>query len=478
MSVDAIVVGAGPNGLAAAITLAQAGWSVEIREAADRIGGGSRTDALTLPGFLHDVCSAVHPTAAMSPFLRSQDLQAHGLEWVHAPVPLAHPLDDGSAGVLETSLERTAARLGRDGDAYRSVFGPFVERWEDLVREIFRPLRLPGQPFLLARFGLAALQPATRFAESTFKEERVRALFAGAAAHGIVPLENLASAAIGIVLTIAGHAVGWPAAKGGSQAISDALGARFCKLGGTVRTNAPVTNIDELSYERAVLFDVTPRQLLRIAGSRLPAGYRRGLGAFQYGPAVFKMDWALSEPVPWKADACRRALTIHVGGSLGEIALSEREMWEGRPAEKPFVLFSQPSLFDETRAPAGKHTAWGYCHVPYGSKVDMTERIEAQIERFAPGFRDTIMARSVLAPETMEAKNANLVGGVITGGAQTLRQTFFRPALRMDPYRTPTAGIYICSSSTPPGAGVHGMCGYNAALRVLRDAARSTSPRG
>lgn len=475
MSVDAIVVGAGPNGLAAAITLAQAGWSVEIREAADRIGGGSRTDALTLPGFLHDVCSAVHPTAAMSPFLRAQDL---GIEWVHAPVPLAHPLDDGSAGVLETSLERTADRLGRDGAAYRSALGPFVERWEDLAREILRPLRIPGQPFLLARFGLAALQPATRFAKSTFREERTRALFAGVAAHGIVPLEHLASAAIGIVLTIAGHASGWPAARGGSQAIADALGARFCKLGGTIRTNAPVSTIDELTYDRAVLFDVTPRQLLRIAGSRLPAGYRRSLEAFQYGPAVFKMDWALSEPVPWMADACRRALTVHVGGSLEEIAHAEREMWEGRPAEKPFVLFSQPSLFDDTRAPAGKHTAWGYCHVPYGSQVDMTERIEAQIERFAPGFRDTILAKSVLGPETLEAKNANLVGGVITGGAQTLRQTFFRPVLRMDPYRTPTPGIYICSSSTPPGAGVHGMCGYNAAVRVLRDATRSTSRKG
>jgi phytoene dehydrogenase-like protein len=467
--IDAIVVGAGPNGLAAAVTLAQAGWSVEVREAAARIGGASRTDALTLPGFQHDVCSAVHPTGAMSPFLRALDLESDGLEWVHAPIALAHPLDDGSAGVLETSIDATAERLGKDGRAYRKTFGPLVDRWQDLATDILRPIRIPQRPLLMARFGLAALQPASRFARSTFDGETARALFAGIAAHGVVALENVASAAIGMVLGVAGHAVGWPAARGGSQAITDALASRLRHLGGQITTAVPVTDIAELSHARTIMLDVSPRQILALAGARLPARYRRELESFRYGPGVFKMDWALAGPVPWTADACRSALTVHLGGTLDEIAHAEREMWEGRSAEKPFVLFTQPSLFDSTRAPSGKHTAWAYCHVPHNSPHDMSDRIEAQIERFAPGFRDLILARRTLGPAALEERNANLVGGVITGGAQTLRQTFFRPALRYDPYRTPVPGLYICSSSTPPGAGVHGMCGYNAALRALRD---------
>jgi phytoene dehydrogenase-like protein len=476
--IDAIVVGAGPNGLAAAITLAQAGWSVEVREAADTIGGGSRTDALTLPGFRHDVCSAVHPTALVSPFLRALDLESEGLEWIHAPTALAHPLDDGSAAVLETSIEATAEGVGADGRAYRRAVGPFVERWQDLVEDILRPIRGPGHPLLMARFGLKAMQPAARFARATFRGEPARALFAGIAAHGIVPLEHVASAAIGVVLGVAGHAVGWPAPRGGSQAVADALAARLRRLGGEIRTGCPVTDIGELGDARSVFLDVSPRQVLDIAGARLPAGYRRSLEAFRYGPGVFKMDWALDGPVPWTAEACRRALTVHVGGRLDEIASAERDMWEGRVPEKPFVLFSQPSLFDATRAPAGKHTAWAYCHVPHASTEDMTGRIEAQIERFAPGFRDRILARSSLGPAELEARNANLVCGVITGGAQTLRQTFFRPSMRYDPYSTPAKGIYICSSSTPPGAGVHGMCGYNAALRALRSGTEAFTGTG
>jgi phytoene dehydrogenase-like protein len=405
----------------------------------------------------------------MSPFLRALDLESDGLEWVHAPVALAHPLDDGSAGVLETSIDATAERLGKDGRAYRKTFGPLVDRWQDLATDILRPIRIPQRPLLMARFGLAALQPASRFARSTFDGETARALFAGIAAHGVVALENVASAAIGVVLGVAGHAVGWPAARGGSQAITDALASRLRHLGGQITTTAPVTDIAELSHARTIMLDVSPRQVIALAGARLPAAYRRELESFRYGPGVFKMDWALSGPVPWTAEACRSALTVHLGGTLDEIAHAEREMWEGRIPEKPFVLFTQPSLFDTTRAPSGKHTAWAYCHVPHNSPHDMSDRIEAQIERFAPGFRDLILARSTLRPAALEERNANLVGGVITGGAQTLRQTFFRPALRYHPYRTPVPGLYICSSSTPPGAGVHGMCGYNAALRALRD---------
>jgi phytoene dehydrogenase-like protein len=467
---DAIVVGGGPNGLAAAVTLAQAGWSVEIREAADMIGGGARTEALTLPGFRHDICSAVHPTGAMSPFFRSLDLGAHGLEWVHAPLPLAHPLDDRTAAVLDRSIDATAHGLGEDGRAYTSVYAPLVARWEDLMDEILQPIRVPGRPLLMARFGFSALRSADRFARASYRSEKARALFAGIAAHGVVPLEHAATASFGLVLSIGAHAVGWPAARGGSQAIADALASRLVSLGGSITTGAPVSTLDELSHTRVVLLDLTPRQVVRIAGHRLPERYRRSLEAYAYGPGVFKVDWALSGPVPWAAEACHLAMTVHLGGTLDEIAQAEREVWTGRVAQRPFVLFAQPSLFDETRAPAGQHTAWAYCHVPHGSTHDMTDSIETQVERFAPGFRARIIATNAMGPAALEGRNANLIGGDITGGAPTLRQTIFRPALRYEPYRTPVRGVYLCSSSTPPGAGVHGMCGYNAALRALRDA--------
>ncbi|MGH7501114.1 MAG: phytoene desaturase family protein [Longimicrobiales bacterium] len=474
MRFDAIVVGAGPNGLAAAVTLAQAGWSVEVREAKDTIGGGARTEALTLPGFLHDVCSAVHPTAAMSPFLRSLDLEADGLDWAHAPLPLAHPLDDGTAAFLDRSIAATADGLGEDAHAYAAVIAPFVTRWHDLADEIFQPIRLPRRPLLMARFGLEALRSADSFATRTFRSERARALFAGLAAHGIVPLEYAATASFGLVLAIAAHAVGWPIARRGSQAITHALAARLVRLGGTITTGAPVSYLAELPSARAILLDLTPAQFIRIAGAHLPSAYRRSLEAFRYGPGVFKVDWALSGPVPWTAEACRNAMVVHAGGTIAEVAQAERDVWNGRVPDRPFVLVAQPSLVDPSRAPDGQHTAWAYCHVPHASTSDMTDRIENQIERFAPGFRARILAKNTLDPGALERRNANYIGGDITGGASTLRQLIFRPTGRLVSYQTPLRGVYFCSSSSPPGAGVHGMCGYNAARRVLRDATRRT----
>jgi phytoene dehydrogenase-like protein len=469
MTYDAVVVGSGPNGLAAAITLARAGRSVLVREAQETIGGGSRTAELTLPGFRNDVCSAIHPLGAASPFFRSLPLESFGLEFVHSPAALAHPFDGGRAAIVRRSIDETAARLGGDGHAYRRLFEPLAHSWPQLEGDVLRPmLHLPRHPLALAGFGLKALQPARALAKRRFEGETARALFAGAAAHSFLPLELAGSASFALVLLTLAHAVGWPFPRGGSQAIPDALAGYLRSLGGEIETGAEVESLGELPPSRLVLCDVTPRQLLRIATDRLPPGYRRRLEAWRYGPGVFKLDYALDGPIPWQAPEVAQAATVHLGGSLDEIGASERAAWQQRAAQRPFVLLAQQSLFDETRAPAEKHTAWAYCHVPHGSTDDATERVEAQIERFAPGFRERVLARAVRGPQELERSNANLVGGDIAGGANTLRQLIARPVARAVPYATPVPGLYICSSSTPPGGGVHGMCGYLAARAALR----------
>ncbi len=466
---DAIIIGAGPNGLAAAITLAQAGLSVVVYEAEESIGGGTRSAELTLPGFIHDICSAVHPLGVASPFFRALPLADYGLAWVQPPAALAHPLDDGTAAVLERSLEATGETLGQDAARYRRLSGPLVARWAQLIADLLGPLPLPPRhPLTLARFGLWALWPAQRLAKTLFQGDHARALFAGMAAHAMLPLDRPLTAAFGLVLGAAGHAVGWPLARGGSQRIADALAAHLRALGGAIITGMRVTSLEELPPARAILFNTSPRALAGIAGQRLPPGYRRALERYRYGPAAFKVDWALDAPIPWKATACARAATVHLGGTLEETAASEAAVWRGEHPQRPFVILVQASLFDPTRAPEGKHTGWAYCHVPTGSTVDMTERIEAQIERFAPGFRARILARSVTTPAMLEAHNANYVGGHIIGGVQDWRQQVFRPAVRLNPYTTPAKGIYICSASTPPGGGVHGMCGYHAARAALK----------
>ncbi len=468
---DAVVVGSGPNGLAAAVTLAQAGWSVLVLEARDTVGGGARSAELTLPGFIHDVCSAVHPLGAGSPFFRMLPLAEHGLEWIQPAAPLAHPFDDGTAAVLERSVEATGKTLGSDAAAYRKLMAPLLADWDKLAVDLLGPLRLPPRhPLALARFGWHAISSACGLAEHLFEDERARALFAGMAAHSMIPLDQPPTAAFGLVIGILGHAVGWPLPRGGSQRIADALACYLRSLGGQVVTGVHVQSLDELPPARAVLCDVTPRQLLHIAGQHLPAGYRRRLASYRYGPGVFKVDWALDGPIPWQAAECMRAGTLHLGGTLEEMAAAERVVWQGEHPEKPYVLVVQPSLFDPTRAPAGKHTAWAYCHVPHASAFDITERIEVQIERFAPGFRDLILARSVKSAVEMERYNPNCIGGDINGGVQDWGQLFTRPVFRLVPYSTPVKGLYICSSSTPPGGGVHGMCGYFAAQAALRDA--------
>lgn len=467
-SYDAVVVGAGPNGLAAAITLAREGRSVLVVEANGTIGGGARTEELTLPGFRHDVGSAIFPLAVGAPFLRTLPLEKHGVEWIHPGAPLAHPLDDGSAGVLERSVVATGESLGRDGGAYRRLMAPLASGWENLAADLLGPLRVPLHPFALTRFGGLALRPARLLARDLFGGEQARALFAGNAAHGVQPLEHLATSAAALVLAAVGHAAGWPLPRGGAQAIADAMGAHLRTLGGEILTSARVERLDQLPRSRAVLCDVTPRQLLRIAGDRLPAGYQRAIKGFRHGPGVFKLDWALDGPIPWKNAACSRAGTVHLGGTLEEIATWERGVWEGRHEGRPFVLLAQQSLFDPTRAPAGKHTAWGYCHVPRGSTLDMTDAIERQVERFAPGFRDLVLARSAMGPAALERWDANLPGGDIGGGVMDLRQLFTRPRAHHVPYSTGARGLYLCSSSTPPGGGVHGLCGYYAAKAALR----------
>src|SRR5262245_37363166 len=466
---DAVVVGSGPNGLAAAITLAQAGRSVRVLEAADTIGGGARSAPLTLPGFTHDVCSAVHPLARDSPYFKTLRLHEHGLEWVEPPAALAHPFDDGSAVLLEREVRATADQLGDDGPRYARLFGALAAGWPRLAPHLLAPLSLrPAQLHALARFGVHGLRPAAELARRAFRAERARALFAGLAAHGILPLERAATASFGLVLGALGHAVGWPLPRGGSQRLSDALAAELRRLGGETVTGVRVASLQELGQPRCVLLDVTPRQLLSLANDELPVGYRRRLARYRYGAGVFKLDIALDGPIPWRAPECARAGTVHLGGGLDEIASAEAAVGRGEQPARPFVLLAQPSLFDAGRAPAGKHTAWAYCHVPNASTDDRTDAILAQIERFAPGFRDRVLRIHARGPAQLEREHPNLVGGDINGGSQDLGQMFARPVARLDPYRTPLDGVYLCSASTPPGGGVHGMCGHHAARSALR----------
>ena len=469
----AVVIGSGPNGLAGAIVLAQAGLEVVVHEAETQLGGGMRSAELTLPGFVHDVCSSIHPLGTESPLFRELELD---VEWIHPDAPAAHPFDDGTSLVLERDLAATADGLGPDGEAYRRLVWPLVQGWREIERVLLGPLPVSAGAVLDLRRRLgtrrmvdalqAALSAARPLAESLFADERSRGWFAGHAAHSMLPLERRPSGGFGLALVTLGHAVGWPFPRGGTQRLADALGAKFRELGGEIVTSSPV---DDLPRADVVLADVVPRELARIAGARLPDRYRSRLLSYRHGPGAFKLDWALDGPIPWSDSECARAGTVHLGGTLEEISASEWGAWSGRPGGRPFVLLAQTSLFDDTRAPAGKHTAWAYCHVPNGSAVEMTERIEAQVERFAPGFRDLILARHAMGPAELEAHNRNLVGGDLNGGAMDVGQLFFRPVRRLVPYRTPLRGVYLCSSSTPPGGGVHGMCGYSAARIALRD---------
>jgi phytoene dehydrogenase-like protein len=467
------VIGSGPNGLAGAIALARAGLDVEVHEAAAEVGGGLRSTELTLPGYVHDVCASILPLAVGSPLFRELELD---VEWVEPDVPAAHPFDDGSVLLLERGLEETAAQLGRDSDSYRRLVGPLVEAWPQIARVLLGPLPLSPSALLdvRARLGTRGLVDAVRsslaaarpLVESCFAEERTRGWFAGHSGHSMLPLERRPSGGFGLALLTMGHAVGWPFARGGSRRLAEALVAKLRELGGEIHVSSPV---DDLPRADVVLADVSPRELARICGERLSHSYRSRLLSYRHGPGAFKLDWALDRPIPWTAVECARAGTVHLGASLEEISASEWGAWSGRPAGRPFVLLAQTSLFDDTRAPAGKHTAWAYCHVPNGSSVDMTERVEAQVERFAPGFRDLILARHAWGPAELEAHNRNLVGGDLNGGAMDLGQLLFRPVRRLVPYRTPLHGVYLCSSSTPPGGGVHGMCGYSAARVALAD---------
>jgi phytoene dehydrogenase-like protein len=464
---NALVVGAGPNGLAAAIVLARAGVRVELRERADVTGGGVASADLTLPGYIHDTCSSVFGLAAASPFFESLPLTANGLTWCHPETPLAHPFDDGSAVVLRRSLDETVIELGNDGAAYRRLVAPLVDRWSDFAADVLRPLlRVPSSPVLMARFGLAGARPAASLAQGAFRTPRGRALFIGIAAHAAWPLERPMTSAFGLVLAAAAHVAGWPFAAGGARRLAAALEAVARDAGVTIRTNTPVTSLGGRPDAQAVLCDVGPSQLLSLSDGVLPEGYQRALRRFEPGPGAFKIDWALRGPIPWTASACRGAGTVHLGGTAEEIVAAEREVGEGRHPDRPFVLLTQPSICDPDRAPAGGHTAWAYCHVPNGSTADMTGHIERQVERYAPGFRDLVLGRHTMGPAAFEARNPNLVGGDFVGGAPTVRQLVARPTWRA--YQTPVPWLFLCSAATPPGGGVHGMCGYHAAQLALR----------
>jgi phytoene dehydrogenase-like protein len=474
---DAVIVGSGPNGLAAAVYLAQQGFSVAVVEAHAEIGGGTRTAELTLPGFHHDVCAAVHPMGELSPFLSTLPLAEHGLSWVHPEISVAHPLDDGPSVLLERSVDATAGALGADRDAYRKLMSGFVRVGRPLLADLLGPLRIPRHPFAMARFGYYGVRSALGLSRGLFSEPRARALLAGCAAHSILPLDKLLTGAVGLIFALTGHLCDWPVARGGSRAIGAALASYLRSLGGQITTREPIRSLAQLPRARVVLFDLAPRQLIEIAGDRLPAGYVKRLARYRYGPAVFKLDWALSGPIPWKDRSCLRASTVHVGGTLEAIAESERAAFGGEHHPRPFVLVAQQSQFDFTRAPVGHHTGYAYCHVPHGSTVDVSAQIEAQIERFAPGFRDLILARAAHAPGDFERYNPSFIGGVIAGGSADLTQLFTRPVARLDPYSTPDPGIFLCSAATPPGGGVHGMGGYFAARSAARRLRQRASSR-
>lgn len=465
---DAMVVGSGPNGLAAAITLAQKGLSVAVIEAENTIGGGMRSAELTLPGFINDVCSAIHPLGLASPFFSKLNLEKHGLQWIQPGIPLAHPFDDGTAAILDRSILHTSELLGQDAGAYRSLFEPLTNHWNKLASDILAPLHVPRHPILLSRFGMVGIRSAHSLTFSSFQTMQAKALFAGLAAHSVMPLDWLLTSAVGLVLGTLGHAVGWPLPRGGSQQIADALADVLRSLGGEIRVNEKIEDLAQLPSSRAILLDTSTKDLLKIAKNHLPEHFQKKVEKYQYGPGIYKMDWALNGPIPWKASECHRAGTVHIGGTFEEIARGEKEVWEGKHPEKPFIIAAQQSLFDSTRAPKGMHTGWAYCHVPHGSNFDMSDRIEKQIERFAPGFRDCIIERKSRTPKIIEHENANFIGGDITGGVQNLHQFLRRPVSWLHPYSTPMKGLYLCSSSTPPGGGVHGMCGYHAASVALK----------
>lgn len=464
---DAVIIGSGPNGLAAGTALAEAGCAVLILEAAEEIGGGTRTAELTLPGFLHDVCSGAHPMGILSPYLKTLPLEDYGLSWILPEASVAHPLDSGPAALLKLSAAETAIGLGSDEKRYAALVSPFLAHADSLLKDALSPLKFPSDPLLLMRFGLKGIRSAEHLA-GRFKNDSARALFAGCAAHSILPFSRMFSGAVGLLFLLTAHMKPWPVAKGGSASISRALAGYFQKLGGTIQTGTRVTSMRGLPPARAYLFDTDPLQLAQIAQSSLPSSYVRRLRRFRFGPGVFKMDWALNGPIPWRDPACLKASTVHLGGTLEEIARAEAAVWRGEHPQNPFVMVVQQSQFDSSRAPAGKHTGYAYCHVPGGSDLDLTETVERQMERFAPGFRDCVLARSVMRPSDFYAHNPNYVGGAITGGTADVFQLFTRPVARLNPYSTPNNSIFICSASTPPGGGVHGMCGYYAARAVLR----------
>jgi phytoene dehydrogenase-like protein len=466
---DAVVVGSGPNGLAAAITVARAGLRAVLFEAHSRVGGGMRSGELTLPGFTHDICSAIHPFAIGSPVFRSFHLEKYGLEWIQPPVVLAHPLENDTAAVLENSIEDTARNLGNDGDNYKRFISSLAQNWGNLAHQLLGPIRIPRHPILLAHFGYYAVQSSLGVGKRLFKGEKARALWGGLSAHSMLPLHKSPTSAFALVLLSLAHNSGWPIAKGGSEQIARALEKCLISYGGEIVTSHPVENLNDLPRAGATLLDLTPSQIVKIAGKKLPGSYRRRLEKYRYGVGVFKLDWALDGPVPFNAPGCSRAATIHIGGTIDEIASAENEVAKGKCPAHPFVIVAQQSLFDSTRAPDGKQTLWAYCHVPFGSTFDMTERIENQIERYARGFKERILCRHVMDPADLQNYNANYVGGDISGGVQDWGQLFTRPALSICPYRTPVRGLYICSSSTPPGGGVHGMCGFHAARTAIKD---------